>query len=96
MQVVKSQLERDKNVIDLVKTMGDVYAFVDAIQSLPDKLKLLEEIIGNILNQTVECAIFIREYMGHGFGGECCKSLCARNSVADMFSRSTCEADVFW
>ena len=58
-QVVKSQLERDKDVIDLVKTMGDVYAFVDAIQSLPDKLKLLEEIIDNILNQTVECAIFI-------------------------------------
>jgi len=69
-QAVKGQLERDKDVIDLVKAMGDVYTFVDAIQSLPNKLKLLEAIIRNILNQTVECAIFIREYTGHGFGGE--------------------------
>ena len=44
-QAVKGQLERDKNVTDLVKAMGDVYTFVNAIQSLPHKLKILEEII---------------------------------------------------
>jgi hypothetical protein len=51
-------------------TMEDVYSFVDTIQSLPCKLQLLENIIAKILKQTVECAIFIREYTGHGFGCE--------------------------
>ena len=74
-QAVKSQLERDKAVIELFKTMEDVYTFVDAIESLPSKLKLLEEIVGKILNQTVNCAIFIRAYTDHGFGGECSKQL---------------------
>jgi hypothetical protein len=50
--------------------MEDVYSFVDVVQSLPDKLELLEAIVVKILQQTVECAIFIREYTGHGFAGE--------------------------
>ena len=74
-QAVKSQLERDKDVIDLVKAKEDVYTFVDAIELLPSKLKLLEEIIVKILVQTVKCAIFIRAYTDHGFGGECRKKL---------------------
>lgn len=50
--------------------MENVYSFVDVIQSLPSKLELLEDIIVKILKQTVECAIFIREYTGHGFAGK--------------------------
>ena len=50
--------------------MEAVYSFVDAIQSLPNKLQALEDIISKILRQTVECAIFIRQYTGHGFGGK--------------------------
>jgi hypothetical protein len=50
--------------------MKDVYSFVDIVQSIPSKLQLLEDIIAKILQQTVECAIFIREYTGHGFVGE--------------------------
>ena len=68
-QVVKNQLETDNKLLDLVKTMIDVWSFVDDVKSLPEKLKRLEEIIDNIQKQTVECAIFIREYTGHGFGG---------------------------
>jgi hypothetical protein len=67
---VKGQFDRDKKLIGLVTTMEEVYSFVDAIQTVPNKLQLLEDIIGKILKQTVECAIFIREYTGHGFGGE--------------------------
>jgi hypothetical protein len=64
------QIERDEHLIDLVRTMEDVYSFVDAIQSISSELQPLEDTIKKILNQTVECAIFIRQYTGHGFGGQ--------------------------
>lgn len=65
--MVNEQVQRDKKLVDLVTTMEDVYSFVDTIQSLPSKLELVDGIVAKILNQTVECAIFIREYTGHGF-----------------------------
>jgi len=49
--------------------MENVYLFVDTVQEVPDKLVALEHVITGILKQTVECAIFIREYTGHGFAG---------------------------
>jgi hypothetical protein len=49
--------------------MKDVSSFVDAIQSIPEKVQLLEGIIMKILQQIVECAIFVREYTGRGFSG---------------------------
>jgi len=67
--VVGNQLEKDNKLIDLVKTMVDVWSFVDDVESLPAKMKRLEDIIDKIQKQTVECAIFIREYTAHGFGG---------------------------
>ena len=69
-QVLKAQRDRDQSVCNLVLTMESVYSFVEAIQLVPDKLEILEEVIVKILKQTVECAIFIREYTGHGFGGD--------------------------
>ena len=54
-------------MVDLVTTMKSVYSFVDVVRSYPNKLEVLENIIENILNQTIECAIFIREYAGRGF-----------------------------
>ena len=68
-QVLKAQLDRDQSICDLVLTMESVYSFVEAMRSVPDKREILEEVIVKILKQTVECAIFIREYTGHGFGG---------------------------
>ena len=73
-QVVKGQLDRDARLVGLVKTMEDVYSFVDATESFRNKVKVLEKTISKILKQTVECAIFIREYTGHGFGGELLKT----------------------
>ena len=75
-QVLKAQLDRDQSICNLVLTMESVYSFVEAIQSVPDKLEILEEVIVKILKQTVECAIFIREYTGHGFGGNDYKISC--------------------
>ena len=69
-QAIQGQLERDQRLVDLVTTMENVYSFVDVVQSIPGKLQLLEDIITKILQQTVECAIFIREYTGHGFIGK--------------------------
>ena len=64
---MKNQLERDSGVVDLMTAMEHVYFFVDEIQSVPDKLKSLDKIINAILQQTFECAIFIRDYAGLGF-----------------------------
>jgi hypothetical protein len=56
-------------LVDLVKTIEEVYSFVEASDAFQTKVQLLETTIGKTLKQTVECAIFIREYTGHGFGG---------------------------
>jgi hypothetical protein len=69
-QVLNVQFERDSKLVGLVQTMEDVYSFVEASDSFQEKVQLLEDAIGRILKQTVECAIFIREYTGHGFAGE--------------------------
>jgi len=69
-QAVREQLERDAKLVTLVMTMEDVYQFVEVSDSFQKKISLLERTVDNILKQTVECTIFIREYTGHGFGGE--------------------------
>lgn len=57
--------------MDLLSTMEKVYSFVDAIQTdVTEKIKVLEDVIKRIFTQTVECAIFIREYTDHGFAGD--------------------------
>jgi hypothetical protein len=60
----------DKEVVDLVSTMASVYGFVDAIDAVPTKVQILEDTIKKLFIQTVECVMFIREYMGRGFGGK--------------------------
>lgn len=50
--------------------MDDVYSFVSDVDLVRNKMQRLEDIIADILKQTVECAIFIREYTGRGFTGE--------------------------
>jgi hypothetical protein len=67
---MKGQLERDSRIVGLVQTMENVYSFVEASDSFQHKVQVLEDTINRILKQTVECAIFIREYTGHGFTGE--------------------------
>jgi hypothetical protein len=49
--------------------MDDAYTFVDAVRELPGKIKAFEDTIAQLVKQTVECALFIREYTGHGFIG---------------------------
>ncbi|KZP06550.1 hypothetical protein FIBSPDRAFT_939960 [Athelia psychrophila] len=68
-QIIVAQVAIDQSVADLLQTIQDVYGFVDAIKEEPSKIKLLEDIIERILNQTAECGRFIQEYLGHGFAG---------------------------
>jgi hypothetical protein len=69
-QVVRTQVETDRKLISLVATMECVYSFVEAIQlDVTVKVNVLEGTIKQILMQTIECAIFIREYANHGFLG---------------------------
>jgi len=59
----------------------------------PIKLQRLTDIISDILKQTVECAIFIREYTGHGFGGV---SICSCGYTrTDKFCSQSCESNIF-
>jgi uncharacterized protein YwgA len=65
---VEKQQDMDEKVLELVQTMAEVYSFVDDVESL-EKVKRLKDVVVEITKQTVECAIFIREYTGHGFSG---------------------------
>ncbi|KZP15684.1 hypothetical protein FIBSPDRAFT_977365 [Athelia psychrophila] len=68
-KIIVAQVAVDQSVADLASTMQGTYSFVDALEAVPSKIPLLEDIIQRIFIQTVECAIFIREYSGHGFAG---------------------------
>ncbi|KAJ7117549.1 hypothetical protein C8R44DRAFT_707901 [Mycena epipterygia] len=68
-EVVKKQQETDEKLVELVETMVTTFSFVEDTESLPRKIKGLENTCLAIVKQTVECAIFIREYIGKGFGG---------------------------
>jgi hypothetical protein len=78
--------------VDLVNRMDDMYSFVDPIKNIPDKIKVLENTIMMILTQTVECAVFIREYSGHGFRGESFNFF--RVARIQVKSRTTCQTDL--
>ncbi|KAJ7117517.1 hypothetical protein C8R44DRAFT_707884 [Mycena epipterygia] len=68
-QAVKQQQETDEKIVELVQTMETMFSFVEDTESLPRKIKGLEDTCLAIVKQTVECAIFIREYTGKGFRG---------------------------
>jgi hypothetical protein len=66
--MVRAQQNRDQKILDLVTTMEDTYSFVDSMDELT-KNRVLQNIVEQILGQTIECGYFIQEYMRHNFGG---------------------------
>ncbi|KDQ18542.1 hypothetical protein BOTBODRAFT_74046, partial [Botryobasidium botryosum FD-172 SS1] len=66
-QIPKNQLDRDDKVVRLIARIRDLYATVRALDGV-EKVAELESIIEAILQQTIECVLFIREYVGSGFG----------------------------
>ena len=92
--MVNEWITRDKKLVDLVTTMEDVYSLVDAVESDPSKIQGLEDTIMKILEQTIECSIFIREYAGHGFGGKW-ETVAWDYVRTDLTNRQSDETDPF-
>jgi hypothetical protein len=67
-QMVQAQQARNVKILSLVKAMTDAYSFVvsaDELKSHP----VLQNIIEEILKQTIECGYFIQGYTRRNFGG---------------------------
>ncbi|KAF9060135.1 WD40-repeat-containing domain protein [Rhodocollybia butyracea] len=79
-KAVEKQKETDKDVCRLVQTMAEVYAFAKDIESASEKIKRLETTVYALVKQTEECALFIREYTGHGFGVRLLKNILSEDS----------------
>lgn len=65
---MEKQIERDEKVIDLMTSMDDAYTSITEIESVRDQTAHLRRAIQAVVGQTFECALFIQEYAGRGFG----------------------------
>jgi hypothetical protein len=63
--MVQAQHARDMKILDLVGTMKNTYSFVVSADELK-KRPLLQDIVKQILKQTIECGYFIQQYMRRG------------------------------
>jgi hypothetical protein len=54
-------MDRDNSIVRLVKTMDDIYSFVEEAEPMK-KIESLGRIIELIAQQTTQCAYFIRDY----------------------------------
>ncbi|KAK7030204.1 WD40 repeat-like protein [Favolaschia claudopus] len=66
-KITKHQQEVDEKVVKLVEAMANLYSFATEADLLVKKSKNAEESVQNIAKQTLECALFIRDYLGKGF-----------------------------
>ncbi|KAF9056729.1 WD40-repeat-containing domain protein [Rhodocollybia butyracea] len=79
-KAVEKQKETDEDVCRLVQTMAEVYTFAKDIKSASEKITRLETTVYALVKQTGECALFIREYTGHGFGVRLLKNVLSEDS----------------
>ena len=68
--MVKGQQDRDQKISSLVRTMEETYSFVALVDELKKNV-VLQDVVGQILKQTIECGFFIQEYARHNFVGKC-------------------------
>ena len=66
MKYVKEQVEQDQTVFELCSTMSETYKTAHKYKILA-RMDELQDIIQMMIEQTVECSVFIKEYIGHGF-----------------------------
>lgn len=69
LQVVKNQCKTDNSVVTLVIQLKDAISYAELAWSTKTRTQHLEEAIIALLQQSVECCVFIKEYTGHGFFG---------------------------
>ena len=66
--MVQAQQARNDEILNLVRAMKDTYSFVVSAEELKSH-PVLQEIIEEILKQTIECGYFIQAYTRRNFGG---------------------------
>jgi hypothetical protein len=66
--MVQGQRGRDQKIVDLITKMEDTYSFVASTDELKKNL-VLQNVVKQILKQTIECGYFIQTYARHNFGG---------------------------
>ena len=66
--MVKAQEARDQGILDLVRTLDTTYSFMVSAAELK-KHPVLQDIVEQILKQTIECGYFIQGYTRRSFGG---------------------------
>ena len=66
--MVQAQHAQDLKILALVKAMEKTYSFIVSADELKNS-PVLQDIIVQILKQTIECGYFIQEYTRHTFGG---------------------------
>jgi len=64
--MVQAQQGRDQKIQDLVTTMGDTYSLITSVDELKEN-RVLQDVVEQILKQTIECGYFIQEYTRHNF-----------------------------
>src|SRR3954464_8993613 len=69
MKHVKEQVEQDQTVVELCSKMSEMYTTAHKSKILA-RVEELHDIIQTMIEQTVECSVFIKEYIGHGFSCE--------------------------
>ncbi|KAG1906456.1 uncharacterized protein F5891DRAFT_1002415, partial [Suillus fuscotomentosus] len=60
-KIILAQADRDEAVLEYYKKLGQVYGFITQDDTLL-KISLMRDIFGQISQQTLECASFIRDY----------------------------------
>ncbi|KIK60577.1 hypothetical protein GYMLUDRAFT_244151 [Collybiopsis luxurians FD-317 M1] len=65
-QAIQNQVQRDINIISLVETMDDIYAFVKEAEPLR-RIESHKEVMNRISQQTVDCGYFISAYCADPF-----------------------------
>ena len=69
-QAARNVFEADQKVISLVQMMVNTFSFVEDTQTLREKATSLHQSINGLLKQTVECCLFVRQYVQRSFLGE--------------------------
>ncbi|OCB90484.1 WD40 repeat-like protein [Sanghuangporus baumii] len=68
-RVVSHQFKTDAELIDLIDNMRRAFDFSAEARRLNDKADMLKPIIKKLLDVTVECSRFVKEYTEHKFLG---------------------------
>jgi hypothetical protein len=66
--MIQAQQVRDQKIHDLVTAMEETYSLTVSANELKKDEKL-QDVINQILRQTIECGYFIQEYTRRNFGG---------------------------